>query len=177
MSGTDYVIRPSSRRTRSVTAFREGGTIVVVVPAALSERQRRTLAPGLVEQFLRKEERSRPPRAEQALTERACELWDAHLAGVAGCERPPFGVRWSTAQQARWGSCTASTGEIRVSSRLRELPGWVLDYVLVHEMVHLLEHDHSSRFWRLVDAFPGTTRARGFLEGVDHVTAHGLPPG
>ena len=174
MSAPDYEIRASARRTRSMTAFRESGRIVVVVPAALSERRRRELVPGLVQQFLQREARRRPPRSEQALTERARQLWEAHLAAAVG-DPPPFGVRWSSSQRTRWGSCTTATGEIRVSTRLRELPDWVLDYVLVHELAHLVEPHHSPRFWTLVGRLPGTERARGFLEGVDHVTSQGLP--
>lgn len=171
-----YEIRASARRTRSVTAFREGGRIVVVVPASLSERRRRDIVPGLVQQFLGREARRRPPRSDGELTLRAGRLWDADLADVLG-PPPAFGVRWSEAQRSRWGSCTPDSGEIRLSTRLRQLPDWVVDYVLVHELVHLVEPHHSARFWKLVGRHPGTERARGFLEGVEHVGVHGTPAG
>jgi hypothetical protein len=80
----------------------------------------------------------------------------------------PTSVSWSQRQGRRWGSCTLATGEIRLSARLRQMPDWVVDYVLVHELVHLLEADHSSEFWSLVERYPRTERARGFLEGASY---------
>jgi predicted metal-dependent hydrolase len=54
---------------------------------------------------------------------------------------------------------------IRLSSRLQALPGWVVDYVLVHELAHLLEPGHGPAFHRLVERYPRAERAEGFLEG------------
>ena len=79
--------------------------------------------------------------------------------------RPPASVTWVGNQQHRWGSCTPSTGAIRLSDRLRRLPGWVVDYVLLHELAHLVEPTHSARFWSLVARYPQAERARGYLEG------------
>jgi hypothetical protein len=78
----------------------------------------------------------------------------------------PSSVRWVGNQRARWGSCTPSDGSIRISTRLRGLPSWVVDYVLVHELVHLRIPGHGPDFWVLVDRYPRAERARGYLEGV-----------
>ena len=50
-----------------------------------------------------------------------------------------------------------------MSTRLAAWPPWVLDYVLVHELAHLVEFDHSPAFHALVDRYPRAERARGFL--------------
>jgi predicted metal-dependent hydrolase len=68
-------------------------------------------------------------------------------------------------QASRWGSCTPADGTIRLSSRLQGMPPWVVDYVLLHELAHLLEPGHGARFWTLLRAYPRTERARGYLEG------------
>jgi hypothetical protein len=72
-------------------------------------------------------------------------------------------VRWSDQQTSRWGSCTIDTGAIRLSSRMREFPAWVVDYVLVHELAHLRYRSHGPRFWSLVARYPLAERARGYL--------------
>ncbi len=101
------------------------------------------------------------------LTARANSLADRFLGGARA-----QAVRWSTRMQRRHGSCTPEDGTIRVSCRLAGYPGYVLDYVLVHELAHLQEPNHSPEFWALMAAYPQTERARGFLEGVAYA---GLP--
>lgn len=75
----------------------------------------------------------------------------------------PRSIRWSDNQQWRWGSCTPADGSVRISSRLVREPGWVLDYVIVHELAHLSIADHNDRFWDLVRRYPRAELARGFL--------------
>ncbi|MBK8463043.1 MAG: M48 family metallopeptidase [Nigerium sp.] len=160
-------MRSSRRRTRTMTAFREHGQVVVVVPAGMTERQRRELVPGLVQQFLAKESGRRAPRDDAELTSRAVELYRAYVAPHADGPEPVFGARWVADMRARWGSCTTTSGEIRLSDRLRPMPNWVVDYVLVHELTHLVERAHNARFWQIVGGYDRAERARGFLEGVD----------
>ncbi len=84
-------------------------------------------------------------------------------------------MRWAANQDRRWGSCTLVDGSIRISTRVRGMPGWVLDYVLLHELAHLLHAGHGPDFWRLLEPYPRTERARGFLEGVSF--ARDVAPG
>ena len=81
----------------------------------------------------------------------------------------PRSIRWAPNQLTLWGSCTPDDGTIRVSSRLGAYPRWVLDYVIVHELAHLVVRTHGPRFARLVDRYPMAERARGFLiaKGID----------
>jgi hypothetical protein len=81
-------------------------------------------------------------------------------------------VRWVSNQESRWGSCTPVDATIRLSDRLRVTPSWVIDYVLAHELAHLLEPGHGPRFKALIDRYPRAERARGYLLGV---TAAGGP--
>lgn len=162
MEAPDVEIRRSSRRRRTVTAFREGGRIVVCVPSRLSKAEERRWVEAMLSRLAAQERRRRP--SDEALLARARELSKRYLDGEAA----PTSVRWSSAQRSRWGSCTPSVGSIRISERLQGLPTWVIDYVLVHELTHLLVSDHGPRFWKLVGRYPRAERARGFLDGLSH---------
>jgi predicted metal-dependent hydrolase len=83
-------------------------------------------------------------------------------------ERPELrAARWSPRQQQRHGSCTSGAGVIRLAAHLQRYPGWVVDYVLVHELAHLLHPNHSPAFWAVVHRYPLAERARGFLMACD----------
>jgi len=151
-------VRRSARRRRTVSAYREGGRIIVLVPARLTAEQERDWVRKMVARLSAGPRR----RTDTGLAARAADLSARHLEGRAQAAS----VTWSTTQGRRWGSCTTTAGTIRLSSRLQAFPGWVADYVLIHELAHLLVPDHSPAFWALVDRFPDAARARGFLEGV-----------
>ena len=85
----------------------------------------------------------------------------------------PASVRWSDRQNSRWGSTTSSQGTIRLSSRLKGMPAWVQDGVLVHELAHLIEPGHGPRFRELVERYPRTKEADAFLEGVSFAQRQG----
>jgi predicted metal-dependent hydrolase len=85
-------------------------------------------------------------------------------------------VRWVDNQRTRWGSCTPRDRSIRLSTRLQGMPGWVVDYVMVHELAHLLEAGHTEAFWRMVDRYPKAERAKGYLEGVESVARTAATP-
>lgn len=153
-------IRRSTRRTRTVRAYREGDKTIVLVPAHLTRAQEAEHVRELVERLDRRERRRVP--SDDALIERAQQLSARWLGGRAD----PRSVRWVTNQNSRWGSCTSVDGSIRLSHRLQGMPEHVVDYVLLHELAHLIEANHSKRFWALISDFPHAERAKGFLEGV-----------
>jgi hypothetical protein len=151
-----------------VTAYRESGRTVVLIPAAFTPAEERRWVAQMVAKLQTREERRRRSMGGDAeLMARARALSAVHLDGAA----EPASVRWVDNQQRRWGSCTPADGSIRLSSRLRTMPDYVVDYVLVHELAHLLEAGHDARFWALVARYPRAERARGFLEGVESARA------
>jgi predicted metal-dependent hydrolase len=154
----DIEIRTSKRRRKSATAYWSDGRIVVLLPSHLRGTERKEMVDWLVARVL-----SRRPRAaasDEALFDRAMHLGRRYVPGA-----DPLSVRWVVNQQKRWASCTAETGEIRLSHRLQGVPEWVLDAVLVHELAHLVYPDHSPRFHDLADRFPRQSEAATFLEG------------
>lgn len=156
----DVEIRRSRRRKRTISAHREGDKTVVLVPAHLSKAEEDKAVRSLVERLDRREQRARP--SDDELMERAAVLSGRWLDGKA----IPLSVRWVSNQNARWGSCSSGDRSIRLSDRLKGMPTYVVDYVLLHELAHLLEANHSKSFWALVDAYPDAVRAKAFLEGV-----------
>ena len=161
-------VRRSTRRRRTVSAYRDGDRTVVLIPARMSRAEERRWVSVMLERLARQDARLRP--SDDELMERARDLSRRHLDGRA---RPAW-VRWVTNQGSRWGSCTPADRTIRLSTRLQGMPSWVVDYVLVHELAHLIEAGHGPAFWALVDRYPRTERARGYLEGVSATAELGL---
>ena len=155
----DVEVRRSRRRSRTVTAYRDGERTIVLIPARFTRAQEREWVERMVARLSAQDRRRRP--GDDDLMVRATELSRRYLEGLAR----PASVAWVENQNSRWGSCTPGDGTIRLSTRLRGMPGWVIDYVLLHELAHLLEHGHGPRFWALLADYPRTERARGFLEG------------
>jgi len=151
-------IRRSARRKRTVKAYRDGDKIVVLMPEHLSPDEEAAHVESLVATIRRKE----TSLTDAELTERAVALSEQWLGGRAR----PTSVRWVTNQAKRWGSCSSHDRTIRLSDRLHGMPQWVVDYVLLHELAHLIEANHGPEFHALLADFPHTERAKGFLEGV-----------
>jgi len=149
----------SARRRKTVQARQVGEVLRVSIPATMSKRDEE----HWVAEMLRRAQR-RARSATLDLERRAVVLADRY-----GLPRPDS-IRWSDNQQWRWGSCTPADRSIRISSRLAGEPTWVLDYVVVHELAHLVVARHDRRFWALVGRYPLAERARGFLiaRGSDH---------
>jgi len=162
----DVEVRRSDRRRRSVSAFREGGRTIVVVPSRMSVREAARHANELHARLQRKALQVTPTDDDLAL--RAAELSHRFLPGAP----TPSSIRWNSRQQSRWGSCTSLEGTIRLSTRLQGMPDFVVDYVIVHELSHLLVPDHGPRFQQLVNRYPDTARAVAFLEGFEFAKAN-----
>ena len=151
-------IRASSRRKKTGTAHWSGSRIIVQIPARIKGKERAAFVDDLVERLLT--QRPQNAAGDASLEERARVLAELYNNGVE-----PSSVRWVKNQQARWASCSPASREIRVSNRLRQCPEWVIDAVLVHELAHLQEADHSSRFYEIAERHPRQGESSVFLEG------------
>ncbi len=150
----------STRRRRTVQARQIGDRLRVSIPATMTKADEERWVAEMVR------------RIERKATTAAIDL-ERRADGLArrfGLRRPAD-IRWVDNQQWRWGSCTPADRTVRISSRLGGFPPWVVDYVVVHELAHLTHADHGPAFWELVNRYPLTERARGFLiakGGEDH---------
>lgn len=153
----DVEVRVSKRRKKTAGAHWEGDRMVIVVPTHLKGAARDEMVETLSRRLLR--HRPLLHASDDELAQRARALGQRYLEGVEAAS-----IRWATNQNTRWGSCTIVTKEIRISHRLKVVPGWVLDAVIVHELAHLIEHNHNARFRQLENRFPRRAEADIFLE-------------
>lgn len=158
------VVRRSARRRKTISARREGYSIVVMVPAGMRRSVEERAVRETVKRLLDRAADGTPVDAE-SLGRRAEALAVRYLDPFTDAPVRPAGVRWVSNQERRWGSCTPATGQIRLSDRMSVMPDWVLDYVLLHELAHLVEANHTARFHQILERFPRAVQARGFLEG------------
>ena len=148
----------SARRTRSVQARLVGGVAEIRIPAHFTAAQEREVVKEMLAKLELKTKAR--PRDDASLRSRADSLNATVLDGQARIGS----IRWVSNQRSRWGSCTVSTGDIRISDRLKEVPDYVLDAVIVHELTHTFIPNHSREFYEWADRAPLAERARGYLE-------------
>jgi predicted metal-dependent hydrolase len=160
-------VRRSQRRRRTVSAYRDGERVVVLIPDQFSRAEETEWVGRMLARLAAREQRVR--RTDDELELRAHRLIARYLPEYA--ERAvPASMRWVHNQNGRWGSCTPDDGTIRISHRIQEMPDWVIDYVLLHELAHLVVPSHNTEFWELVNRYPKAERARGYLEGISAAT-------
>ena len=162
----EVIVQRSARRKKTVSAHFSGESVILAVPQTATRREveqwKTTLVPKIVAKRERAQQNARRRGTDEALWRMARELSETYLEGRA----QPTEVKWSSRQNTRWGSATPGTGVIRISTRLSHAPDWVLETVVLHELVHLLEAHHNERFWELARRHPKADDAARFLDGV-----------
>ncbi len=126
----------------------------LLVPATMPHQERQHWAEVMSQRLERRIKRARP--SDERLQERARRLNDRHFGSIGFAD-----------MERLWGSCTFTDGAIRIARRAASLPDWVLDYLLVHELAHLVHSDHGSAFHELENRYPLTERAKGYLLALD----------
>lgn len=157
------------RRRRTVELRLEHGRLRARVPLRISKAELDSLLPELREKLWDHLSRHRVFH-EARLRELSLEVAARHLVDL---DLPPFTVHFSRRQQKRWGSCTLDShdhrGSIRISDRLRGHPNWVLEHLLLHELIHLVVGNHGQRFYALLARDPHHERAEAYLEALENV--------
>jgi len=154
------VIR-SSRRKRTLHAFRQNGVIEIHIPDRLSRRQEFDVIPEMIDLVLKRENRLR--KSDGALFEMCDQLLAEFLPEF---NERPISVTWRVMRE-RWGSCTTVDKTIRISERLNNAPDYALRYVLFHELIHLRIAGHDDDFQEFLDRYADKERAEAFLEGYE----------
>ncbi len=152
VAGMEVEVVRSSKRRKSVSARIVDGRIVIRMPQWMTKAQEREYVESLVAKLVRQH------------TAKAVDLPARARELARRYDLPePTTIRFVSNQVSRWGSCTPSTGDIRITDRIAGFPGWVLDAVIVHELAHLVEVGHGPEFQVLADRYPKQERAYGFL--------------
>ena len=154
------VIR-SSRRKRTLHAYRQNGVIEIHIPDRLSRRQEFEVIPEMIDLVLKRENRLR--KSDSALLDLSDLLLGEYLPEF---HERPISVTWRVMRE-RWGSCTTVDKTIRISERLNTAPDYALRYVLFHELIHLRIAGHGDDFHELLARYPEKDRAEAFLEGYE----------
>lgn len=72
-------------------------------------------------------------------------------------------IEYVTGQNHKFGCCNYQNKSIRISHRIAQMPGWVRDYVIIHELAHLVVPNHSKSFWDILSEYKLSERAKGYL--------------
>ena len=161
ISEGEIVVIRSTRRKKNISAYRQGGRIVVSIPARMSKADEREMVPQMVAKIRAQEaaatmsEESLHIRVDELLTELAPEI-----------TLRPSSINWRGMRE-RWGSCTGTDRTIWISDRLKGAPDYVVDYVLFHEAIHLQYFDHGPDFKALLARFPLEDQAEAYLSGYE----------
>lgn len=148
----------SSRRRKTITAERRGRKVVVLLPTGLTRSEERRWVRTMVERLSQKERLERL-NASSDLERRARDLSERYFDGRLKWRS----IRYVKDARSMYASCTPEDRTIRISGRVAELPGWVRNYVVMHELAHIRIPDHTPHFWRVVKRYPMSERARGYL--------------
>ena len=173
MDGVELTVVVQRKRVKHLNARLHGTTVMMSAPFYATRAEIELAIPELARTLLRRARVSRVNREEDAVA----------LARriAARFPHPPEvqGVNFVTTQRSRWGSYSSANGTIRLNATLREMPRWVLEAVLAHELVHAVHLRHSQSFWALLRRVcPDTDRANAFLDGVSWLVGswQRLPP-
>jgi predicted metal-dependent hydrolase len=170
ISEGEIVVLRSKRRKKSISAYRQGGRIIISIPARMSKADERSVIPEMIAK-IRAQEADESP-SETILLDRVHELLDLYAPEIS---QRPKSINWRVMRE-RWGSCTSVDATIRISDRLKGAPAFALDYVLFHEAIHLHHFDHGPEFKAVLARFPDEGRAEAYLEGFEAAERRYMPP-
>lgn len=155
----EIVVIRSKKRKRNISAYRQGGKIVISIPARLSKAEERAVVPEMIAK-IRSKEVAAP---ESELMKMADQLLSRYAPEIA---IRPASVAWRNMNE-RWGSCTSVDRTIRLATKLQRAPEYVLEFVLYHEAIHLQHSDHGEDFYQYLHRYPRHLEAEAFLAGYE----------
>ena len=149
----------SWRRHRTASARIKNGVLYIRLPALIPPFQ----AEKIINQFKKSLQKKQRTPSSADLAKRAQILNQRYF----NSQLKYVSIYWSANQNSLHGSCSPRRGAIRISAKLKKVPKWVLDAILVHELTHLLVPAHGKKFWQIANRYPLMERARGYLMALE----------
>lgn len=157
---TITIIRSTKRRKTIQTKYADNH-LWIYFPCGMPKAEEQKWVDKIVLKMQKRQQRQKSKTNDSWLWTRAQELNKRFFNGSLD-----FSIKFVPNQHSRFGSCTSVDKTIRISDRVASMPGWVKDYVILHELAHLLYPDHSKDFWGKVNEFAFAERAKGYLIAV-----------
>lgn len=155
------VIR-SKKRKKTVQAKVVKNTLRIYLPAGLKQSEESRWIQKMTQQIERKQ-RKQALNSTNQLQQRAEYINNKYFDG-----KLDFSIQFVTNQTSKHGSCTPASKTIRISDEIADYPRYVQDYLIIHELTHLLYPNHSQQFWNKVNEYPYVERAKGFLHATEY---------
>lgn len=155
------VIR-SKKRKKTVQAKVVKNTLLIYLPAGLKQSEESRWIRKMKQQIERKQ-RKQALNSTNQLQQRAEYINNKYFDG-----KLDFSIQFVTNQTSKHGSCTPASKTIRISDEIADYPRYVQDYLIMHELTHLLYPNHSQQFWKKVNEYHYVERAKGFLHATEY---------
>jgi predicted metal-dependent hydrolase len=161
MSSPQVTVVRSRRRKKTIQTKYANGHLWIYLPAGMSPASETKWIARMIERHNKSEEKHKTRKSDPWLFSHAQELNKKYFNGTLD-----FSIKFVSNQHSRFGSCTSTDKTIRISERVKTMPQWVQDYIIIHELAHLFYPDHSKKFWDLVNTYKYAERAKGYLIAV-----------
>ncbi|MBN1860372.1 MAG: M48 family metallopeptidase [Candidatus Thermoplasmatota archaeon] len=175
MTASQITVIRSKRRKKTIQTKYGDGHLWIYLPAGMNAKDEQKWITRMIERNERWVQKKTLRNSDSWLLKRAQDLNKKYFEGSLD-----FSIRFVTNQNSRFGSCTSSDKTIRISERVKSMPSWVQDYILLHELAHLICPDHSKKFWGIVDQYRYAERAKGYLFAIgaskEEFTGESAPP-
>ena len=158
MDASQITIIRSPRRKRTIQTKYANGRLWVYLPAGMSHSEETKWVDKMIQRNQRSEQKRTTRKSDTWLMARAQLFNKRYFNGELD-----FCITYVSNQNSRFGSCTSADKTIRISEKVKTMPSWVQDYVIIHELAHLIYPDHSKKFWEKVREYPYAERAKGYL--------------
>lgn len=169
MSEIEYQLVRTKRKSIAIQVCRDG-SVVVRAPLGCPAERAAEFVERKKEWILRNQQKQReqlmqrgrqelPPEERERMIQEACRVFPRRVAFYAKKMGVTYGRITIREQKTRWGSCSGK-GNLNFNWKLIRMPAEILDYVVVHELAHRMEMNHSSRFYRIVASVLPDYKAR-----------------